>query len=340
MLGVPVVDLLLPEEKAALQLRHACEEHGFFLVSNHGVPERLIEEQFEQSHRFFRLPLEQKMELLSDAKSRGYSPLYEQKLDPQQQPLRGDAKESIYIWGGKVSPPKDSPQALLPLHGPNQWPPDAWDLQQFRPVMEEYLEHIEELLGRVNRLLALALDLPADYFDSKFDRAVMTLRPIHYTAEGSDPERGLFAAGAHTDWGHLTFLVTDGTPGLQIDYQGSWVDVPHVPGCFICNLGDLTERWTNGRYKSTRHRVINTAKTERFSCACFTSPNYDTKVECLPTCLDQGPPEPPILVHQYLQGKYLGTHAQYAKLHRGDEEELARVEEVLPAGGEGEQLLP
>ena len=128
--------------------------------------------------------------------------------------------------------------------------------------------------------MATALQLPEGFFDSYFTNPILTLRPIHYTAEQSDPSGGVFGAGAHTDWGFLTLLDTNETPGLQINYKGRWVPVPcNVKDAFVVNLGDLMERWSNGVFKSTLHRVVNaTPGKERYSCAFFVSPDYDAEV--------------------------------------------------------------
>lgn len=102
------------------------------------------------------------------------------------------------------------------------------------------------------------------------------------SGEGVSPQEGSFSAGAHTDYGCLTFLMTDGTPGLQICLEGRWVAVPHLPGAFVINLGDMLERWTGGLYRSTLHRVVCTGGRERFSAAFFAQPNFETVVEVLP----------------------------------------------------------
>ncbi len=126
------------------------------------------------------------------------------------------------------------------------------------------------------RLLALALALPPGFFDEpgRFDAPQIFLRLLRYAPECSEPAAGVFGAGAHTDYGMLTLLATDASPGLQIQPRadgadGAWFDVPPRHGAFIVNLGDLLERWTNGAFLSTRHRVITTSGRERFSMPFF-----------------------------------------------------------------------
>ncbi|KAK9800874.1 hypothetical protein WJX73_003920 [Symbiochloris irregularis] len=311
-LPVPLIDIKQPG--AAQAVREACTQHGFMYVANHDVPDELVARQFEESRKFFALPFEEKMKVEADSKARGYTPLGEQTLDPKHQ-TRPDTKESYYIWSPDV--PADSPEAQLPLHGTNQWPP-ADMAPGFKPVMQAYHKAMAALSLRVLPLIAEALHLPREYFLERFTNPLMTLRPIHYTAEESKPDQGVLGAGAHTDWGFLTYLVTDTTPGLQIWHQGAWVDVPPIPGAFVCNIGDLLQQWTNGTFKSTLHRVVNLVPgRERYSCAFFTSPDYDAVVECLPTCAEGGPKFPPVTCATYLEGKYAATHAGYAQKNKG-----------------------
>jgi isopenicillin N synthase-like dioxygenase len=177
----------------------------------------------------------------------------------------------------------------LPLHVPNRWP--AEDLcPGFRAAMEDYHSALQALSNRLLRVLALALDMPVDFFADKFDRPVATLRPLHYPPRVGDPNAGELGAGAHTDFGCFTLLLTDREPGLQIQWDGRWVDVPPREGCYIVNIGDLLQVWTNGRFKSTLHRVVSTTGRERYSTAFFVDANFDALVECLPTCCSADDP--------------------------------------------------
>lgn len=320
---VPVIDISAVEEVAAQHVRRACTTVGFFYVSNHGVSEALIHDMFDQQRQIFALPTEQKMKLLQDANNRGYTPFREETLDPPRQ-VHGDTKEGFY-FGREV--PSTSPEAAKPLHGPNQWP-DPQLLPRYREVTQAYFDALYGLGMRLLRLLALSLDLHPDYFAPMFDRPMIALRPLHYAAQKSDPDGGVFGAGAHSDYGMLTLLATDEVPGLQIHRDvgtptnpsampaaaaGHWVDVCPKPGTFIINLGDMLERWTNGRYRSTLHRVVNTTGMERYSIAFFFEPNFDQVVEVLPQCtgLEDPPRYPPTTAGQHLLDKYAATHAGY-----------------------------
>mmetsp|Transcript_44767 Transcript_44767/g.173700 ORF Transcript_44767/g.173700 Transcript_44767/m.173700 type:complete len:141 (+) Transcript_44767:571-993(+) len=111
-------------------------------------------------------------------------------------------------------------------------------------------------LGRkVNKYLAIALNQNEDCFDKAFEKPMGYVRLLRYSGQISEPERGIFAAGAHSDYGHITYLLTDGEPGLQVFVDNEWKDVDTPPGAFTCNIGDMLERWSNGYFRSTLHRV-------------------------------------------------------------------------------------
>ncbi|CAL8469967.1 g9509 [Coccomyxa elongata] len=305
---VPCLDLSLPEHALSAQLRKACTDTGFFYVANHGIAEDLIEEAFEENIKFFALPEASKQDIIADENNRGWTPLSEETLDTENQ-TEGDTKEGLY-FGREV--PADSPEAAQPLHGPNQWPSPEL-LPEYKRVTMAYFEAVTALGMRLLRLLALALNMEPDFFLHMFQRPMLFLRPLHYIPRRSQPDQGIFAAGAHTDYGMLTLLKTDDAPGLQIWSHGRFVDVPPKPGAFIVNLGDMLERWTNGLFKSTLHRVITDGSRHRYSIPFFFEPDFDTRVECLPCCCspDNPPRYPPTTSGQHLLDKYAQTHSGY-----------------------------
>ena len=322
--AIPVLDASLSDAELVPAVRDACRSFGFFVLTRHGC-EEAQGDALRQSACLFSLPEDVKQSLAASpaTNNRGWTRLGEETLDPSSQ-SRGDTKEGYYI-GREV--PADSPEALLPLHGPNVWPPPAL-VPEFRPAMEGYMEKGVALARRVVRLLALALDLPGEYFDAPgmFDKPQVFLRPLRYSSEVSDPARGIFGAGAHSDYGMVTLLCTDGTPGLQIqpragrgddgsvaDEDAPWVDAPTIPDALIVNLGDMCERWSNGQFVSTRHRVLNVTGKQRLSLPLFFEPNFGCVVECLPSCLDEtsGARYPPVTAGEYLLGRYAATHEAY-----------------------------
>lgn len=309
--SIPILDLTSPDEDhLAEQCFQACSKYGFFMVQGHGVPEELIQCHAEAQRNFFYLPLEEKMKIVADKNNRGYTPAYEETLDPENS-SSGDAHEGLY-FGREVGP--DTPEASLPLHGPNQWPSDNLLGSTYRVTVEKYMQEMTRLGYRLLEILSMALGLPKDYFFQYFECPMTFLRPLHYLPMKSNERDGKFAAGAHTDYGMLTILYTDGTPGLEIYSDGVWQSIEPVEGAFIINLGDMLHRWTAGKFSSTLHRVINRIGKERFSTAFFFEPSFDSIVEVLPSCrttADWKEKFPIVTSGQHLLQKYDATHANY-----------------------------
>lgn len=289
------------------QLRAAGERHGFFYLCNHDIPTTLIERVFADSERLFALPEGERMALdkaLSGC-NRGYEPLRAQTLEAGAPP---DLKEGFYIG---VDLPADDPRVVAGKfnHGPNQWPTS---LPGFRDTMDAYFAAAYTLAGRVMRGLALSLELPEDHFAPFVDDASATLRLLHYPPQPPNPSPGEKGCGAHTDFGAITLLLQDQSGGLQVldADSGEWIDAPPIPGTFVVNIGDLIARWTNGRYHSNLHRVINLSGRERYSVPFFFTGNPDVVVECLPNCLGPGesPQYPPVTVEQHLAECYRRTY--------------------------------
>jgi isopenicillin N synthase-like dioxygenase len=158
----------------------------------------------------------------------------------------------------------------------NLWP----DLPEFQQVMLDYFATVQALGIDLHRAIALDLGLAEHSFAAHFSEPIATLRLLSYpAASGADAQIG---AGAHTDYGSLTLLMTDGVPGLQVKPRGGdWIDVPHIDGAFVVNIGDCLMRWTNDLYVSTPHRVLPPKKSRR-SIAFFLDPNPDAIVTALP----------------------------------------------------------
>ena len=165
--------------------------------------------------------------------------------------------------------------------------------------------------------LALALGLPRKFFDKDFEDPLTLLALLRYADVKSVPEEGLYGAGEHTDLGVITILLTDGTPGLQVlTKTGEWMDVPHRSGAFVVNLGDMLERWSNGLFRSTLHRVVTRGGSERYSVPFAYEPGFDVPIACLDICCseDNPPKFEPTTSGQYLCDKYYskdaGVHAK------------------------------
>jgi isopenicillin N synthase-like dioxygenase len=289
------------------QLRAACLDKGFFYIKKHGVSEALVEDVFKEAAAFFALPEAQKAEV-DKAKSkanRGYEPLQGQTLEIGSPP---DLKEGYYI-GPEHAPDDARVLAGMFNHGANQWPVHR---PNFRPVMMAYLEVMMELSARMMRGIALSLDLQEDYFSHYCSDATANVRLLHYPPQPPQAPPGQKGAGAHTDFGGLTLLRQDNIGGLQVWDRNSdaWIHAEPVPEAYVVNLGDMIARWTNDRYRSTVHRVVNASGRERYSAPFFYTGNYAHRVECIPTCLAPGetPKYPPITVEQHMRDMYRRTY--------------------------------
>lgn len=308
---LPVVDISGSDpdslEKQIADIKKACLESGFFYVTSHGVSQDVVEGAFAAQREFFSLSLAEKNTIASDINNRGYTAMAEETLDPLTQ-KSGDTKEGIY-YGREVA--ADSEEARKPLHGPNQWVSEDL-VPGYRQRTEAYFLAVKALSKRLVHLVARSLGLPEDFFDASFVPPVTVLRPLHYSATKSVPGEGLLGCGAHSDYGMITVLATDSVPGLQAHLDEEWVDVDPVPGAFIINVGDMLHMWTNGRYKSSVHRVVNKLGVERYSIAFFYEPAFDALVECLPCCCQDEPAKfTPTTFGQHVLNKYKATHAGY-----------------------------
>ncbi len=282
----------------ARAVNSACTEIGFFTIAGHGVPEALVARMLETSRAFFDLPATEKeaVKRPRPEQSRGYIALGDENLSYSRGDVTTtDLKEFFAIGPVDVSDEEyyRRPEAY-PSFAPNLWPARPAD---FRAVWTQYYRAMEQLAARIMRIFAVALDLREDFFRDKTDRHISGIRANHYPEQVEAPRPGQIRAGAHTDYGAVTILLPDNVPGLQVlDRRGEWVDVTAAPGAFVCNIGDLMQHWTNDRWTSTMHRVVNppraaAAGNRRLSIPFFHQPNYDALIECLPSCC--GPDNPP-----------------------------------------------
>lgn len=293
--SVPVVDLspsfsgyIAGKKDVAWNIHKACRETGFFYVINHGVPQTLIEDQFEFARRFFALPIEEKLAIHMEKSPAnvGYEPIGGQVLDSQDlasERAPPDLKESFYC-GTELTPEHPWANRKIRSFGHNQWP----SLPGFRDQMLAYHAAARRLGDHLLGMLALSLDLPEDHFAPFYDVPLATLRLLRYPPHPKDARSNQLGAGAHTDWGGITVLLQDHLGGLEVrNVEGDWIEAKPIPGTFVVNLGDLTHRWTNGLYRSNMHRVKNNSSThDRYSIPFFLSPRPDAVIECLPSCAD------------------------------------------------------
>jgi len=308
-----------PADRAAVAgaIDAACRDSGFLLVSGHGVPTALGDAVLDGFAAFFDLPIAEKRRFVvaDETANRGYSELGKEGLAYSRgEETPPDLFEAFNVGRDDATAPEYD--RYREFYAPNVWP-------DFPPGLRDawlaYEDAIRELADELLRAMALGLELSETWFVDRLERAILTTRAINYErAPGApDPLPGQARMGAHTDYGVLTILLADEVPGLQVFGDGQWNEVDVPRGTFLCNLGDMLERWTNNRWTSTLHRVVPPPRDEagpvrRRSVARFLDCPPDLVVECIPTCLAPGEDASyePVVAGAWLRQKILGGRAR------------------------------
>lgn len=294
--SIPVIDLAAhlagapgESERAAAQLKAALTEIGFYYITGHGVPADLVRGAFEQAARFHAMPLDRKMAVRIDKHNVGYLPMKGDTLRTSvvQAVTKPNLNEAFFVARDMED---DHPEVLADrrFRSANRWPAD---LPGFRPSVMAYCDAMERLVQRLMPLYALALGLPARFFDAAFTDCQYKLRMTHYPnlPVALDDEFGI---APHTDTSFLTLLAPNTVPGLSIRRtDGSWLDAPAVHDAFVVNGGQLLRRWTNDTFLATPHRATNRSGGERYALAFFCDANIDWPISAVPTTV--GPNRPP-----------------------------------------------
>ena len=264
----------------AHHLDAAARRHGFFYAVNHGVDAALIDRLVSLSRAFFAQGEGAKMQIPMSAGGRawrGYFP-----LGGELTSNRPDWKEGLYL-GSELGPEHPRVRAGTILHGANQWPRGD---PGFRDTVLAYIDALTRLGHALMAGLALGLGLPERWFAEVGGTAnpLILLRLFNYPSRpvpaGSQAQWGV---GEHTDYGLLTMLWQDDVGGLQVRTDAGWIDAPPLPASFVCNIGDMLDRMTGGRYRSLPHRVaINTSGRDRISIPLFFDPDFAWRVAPVP----------------------------------------------------------
>jgi isopenicillin N synthase-like dioxygenase len=282
MNSLPVIDVsglrsdrIDARRAVAGELGRACRDTGFFYVVGHDLGQDLVDQAFAAARGFFAQPVGAKhaLSIKRSANDVGYIALEDEQLDPSSP---ADYKEAFNIG---LELPADHPAIVQrrPFRGENFWP----DIPGWRQVMLDYYDRCWSLGRLIHQGFCLDLDIDEGFFEDKLDEPIGVLRLLHYPPR-RDGAAAQLGAGAHTDYGNITLLATDGVPGLQVRRRdGGWIDAPAVAEALICNIGDCLMRWTGDDYVSTPHRVVRPA-SDRYSIAFFLDPNPDARVETLP----------------------------------------------------------
>ena len=273
--SLPIIDIASPNsgssdlKRIGAALDRACCEFGFFYVTGHGIDPALSARMIALSREFFALPLEQKLAIAmahGGRAWRGYFP-----VDGELTSGRPDRKEGIY-FGTELGADDPRVRAGVPLHGMNLYPP----LSGFRETLLTYMDQVTAVGQLLLRGIAAGLGLGPDYFLERYTRDPTVLfRIFNYppsTVGAHDRELGV---GEHTDYGLLTLLRQDEIGGLEVWHEDRWLPAPPVADSFVCNVGDMLERLTAGRYVSALHRVRNVSTHDRISMPLFLDPSFD-----------------------------------------------------------------
>ncbi|KAF8582141.1 Clavaminate synthase-like protein [Ramaria rubella] len=279
-------------KETSAALHDACVKYGFFYLDiSSYIDASETDELMRLAREFFALPQAEKdcLSLKNEDHARGYARLHENVTAG-----KADNHEGLDFYR-----PVEAPEKNRPLWGNNQWP----SVPSFRVKYERWVEKMKALGLIVMEAMAVGLDMNANEWHdlrSKVDDSFWVLRVIGYPSL-PDHHDGI-SCGAHKDYGCLTFLYADPTPSaLQVFLHGksplplngaastpqvmngTWINADPVPGCVVCNIGEMWEIWTRGLYKSTLHRVIH--RGSNYSIPFFFEPNFDAVVEPLPAAL-------------------------------------------------------
>lgn len=301
MTSIPVIDIspLHNESDSALrsvgkELRAAAETDGFFYVAGHGVDTDVISSTFETAKHFFSLPKEKKAESTMCDTHRGFLSIGESTMEGYSS---ADQKES-FIWGIDEDLDDLSSENLNQLLAPNRWPNEPADM---RSVLNTFFDEVHNCSRKILRALAVSLDESPNFFTRNFNRPTSRGSLIYYPA--TEVNSNGYGVSPHSDFGCLSMLLQGG-PGLSAQSaDGNWYEVNPIPNTFVANIGDLLSRWSNGRFRSVPHFVVNKGGQARYSIVVFVDPDSHTVIDPI---LQNGEAAKfkPITCDAYISGRF------------------------------------
>lgn len=296
---IAVVSLDQPLENIADELGRSFAEYGFAVIRDHGIPAELIAEAEEKSKEFFALPTEAKMayKIEGGGGARGYTPFGTEKAKDAE---IFDLKE---FWHVGRSLPEG--HELAGFMAPNVWPSE---IEGFRETFDALYKAFDKAGGRVLEAIALSLGLDQQFFAPTVEDGNSVMRLLHYPPLPEDAPDGAIRAAAHGDINTITLLLGAEEAGLQLlTRQGEWKSVDVPEGALVINVGDMLDRLTNSKLRSTTHRVVNpmgeAVRRARFSMPFFLHFRPDYVIETLPSCIEEGRESEapgPISSHEFL----------------------------------------
>jgi isopenicillin N synthase-like dioxygenase len=265
-------------------------DYGFVILTQHNVPETLLDEAYKLSEQVFALP--QPIKHKYRGGMRGYTPFGTEHAKGSHLP---DLKE---FW--QIGHDVESAAAIDPLFPPNIWPEE---IRQFEPSFRSLFHALNQTGILLLQALAPSLSLGEHYFDALVERGTSLLRVLHYPPIPDDADPNCVRAAAHEDINFLTILVAAKGAGLELlDRDGQWLSVETDPHNLIIDSGDMLARLTNGVIPATTHRVVNPSgpNVSRYSMPFFMHPSLETSLACLPSCLGEGAKFSPITAGAFL----------------------------------------
>jgi isopenicillin N synthase-like dioxygenase len=278
---------------AVRDLRRALEGTGFVYVRGLPIAAPMVSGAFAAMRRFFAQPAEAKRRFAYAGVEAnfGYQGLEVESLDPLAPP---DLKEAFTM------------RNPLGVESSAAWP-DA----SFRETAQGFYKASMVAAYRMLEILGACLEVPPNFFGSRHTGQNITLRFLHYPAN-LEPRAMQQGAGAHTDYGSITLVFQQDVDGLEVcGPDGLWHRAPPVPDCVLVNTGDLMQRWTNDRFRSTLHRVLPiSGPRDRYAIALFVDPDTAVNVECLDSCVARDHPAryAPITAGEHIRRKIAATH--------------------------------
>ena len=319
---IPVIDVgnylngdIEAREQLAIDLRAIQESLGFFVIINHGVEQSLIDQSFEEVAKLFALPLDVKMKYQVGYHHIGYVPNKAMITRPHNSEIAeahdNKNKDIVEGWAFMRERGNDDPKVIANVRhrGMNKWPEE---LPSFRPVLRQYQESMTNLALKMLPAYACALEMPADYFDDKFTNPEFYNRCSWYPPVNVSKET--LSVGPHADHSSMTYLPLMEVPGLEVmSPSGKWIQVDPLRGGIVVNTGEFLNRWSNGRFIATPHRVVP-PKRDRYALTFFFNCDDETVADPLPSCITPGdePKYDPMTFHEY-QVTYFDGNYIYSK---------------------------
>ncbi len=301
-LKIPVIDLTPlrdgTDPKGVASALHAASQGlGFIYVKGHGIPDQVIENARKNALTFFGETDGLKETVRISENHRGWLGQGGAKM---KEGAKADLKES-FIWGHQNY--GDDKLDDHPLRGENLWPKHLPNMEKYSMT---YFDYAHQVAHHLMRGFAIGLDLDENFFLRTASRPLSRASYVFYPAQPLNMGKDQFGVGAHTDFGVLTVLCQDSVGGLQVqDINGDWLQAPPIEGTLIVNVADLLSRWTDGAYKSTPHRVVNSSGKKRLSIVLAFDPNPETKIDSRDVFgIDHQPKNDPITCGDYLVWRF------------------------------------